>query len=181
MKRTHSLEAWLNPNRQSQGRRSHAGNRAERVVENQNRFMAQLGIAYVFRVGTPLQVLGSHGKGVRALFSARSCVDYVGHMPDGRVVMVEAKHLAPRFLASGKPAAPSMGLERVEKHQAAVLDRCHDAGGVAVLLIVYNQGQALYSIPWADVRLGAGRLRGEFLEAYRVGFGRFYLPLREGP
>ena len=161
----------------TQAKRSHAGNATEGVVEAQHEAMARLGVAWLFKVPTPMRVIGKTSAGLVCCYVARSTVDFLGSMADGRAAFVEAKHLASRTLASGAFAAPSLSLSRVEPHQALALTRVSDAGGVAVLLLVVDQGRALFAVPWGAALDAGPTLRGAALERHRVKPNALYLPL----
>jgi penicillin-binding protein-related factor A (putative recombinase) len=160
---------------------AHRGNVAERFVEDQHKALAAAGIAFLYRVPTPIVVTGRHASGgVIARYAARATVDYLGHLADGTACAVECKRITPKPLASGVAGAPSLPYSQVEPHQRDALNRCDDAGGLAIVLVVLESG-GLFAVPWRHVRRAVpaprSSLRGEALERFRVRPGRLYLPL----
>jgi penicillin-binding protein-related factor A (putative recombinase) len=157
-----------------QSRRSHTGNVVERAIEDQHTLLAARGIAWMYRAGTPVTVIGHNAdKTFVGKFTQKATVDYWGHTSferGGRCIAVEVKHLAPKTLASGRPAALSLPASRFEPHQRAALHALLDAGGLALVLVA--SAGALYVAPWFHVpRRGSLKC----LEYYRVPPGRLYL------
>lgn len=160
----------------AQSRRSHNGNVGEEIV-NALHLRCQLsGVAIVTKVASNLKVVGSLGKGlVKAAMVKKSVVDFLGYsLTSGRVVAVEAKHVAVTPAARTPWAPCSLSMSRVEDHQRADLDRVLKAGGVAVLLVVHGN-LATYAVPWSEAREVKGTLRGDALEKHKVGPREAYL------
>lgn len=170
-----------------QAARSHAGNTAEAFVEAQHDLLARAGIAWLYRVSTPMALVRRDGV-LTGVHRKKSAIDYLGYDARGRVVGVETKHVASRLLKSGKHAPIAFPMSRVEPHQARILEQIYLRGGVAVLLIVVDQGRRVFAVRWdgmsTPVLYGPGGVAQQaslpeaVLERYEVQAGTLYLPLR---
>lgn len=165
----------------SQARRSRVGAQAEAFVEQLNKVCKAARVAVVFKVSSHLKITKYLGGGrVSGLLTGKSVVDCMGWMLDGsgRLVAVEVKHVdvgAP--LKSGAPAAWRFSLEQLAPHQRELLASAHDAGAVALLLVVH--GGWAYPVPWPVVAAAIERdqasLSAAELEPHRCPLDRPYL------
>jgi penicillin-binding protein-related factor A (putative recombinase) len=128
--------------------RKRSGDETEEFVETLHQECLDRGIAFVRKLPTPFRVVRSLGKGkLLCVPEKKSGADYVGHMLDGsgRGVFAEVKRCTDR----------SFPLSRIEEHQREELDRAHEAGVVALVVIVYGPTLAradLFPVPWNVVR-----------------------------
>lgn len=166
-----SLSPEATVKRLAASRRAHAGNATEAFVEGMSAACERAGLCSIWRVGTPMKIMGPahRGRGVRALLTGQSCVDYLGVMAGGRALAVEVKGVAP----SAKPW--KLSIRDVKPQQQACLDAVHREGGVAVLLVVVGvpPACAVYPLPWGAVRAleaaGVRTLKGDLVAGYQGG------------
>jgi penicillin-binding protein-related factor A (putative recombinase) len=147
---------WRAPRRRSsaaQSARASTGNRAEDVIGAMHEECARWGVAWVRKLPTPMRALGKD----RAVFTAKSGVDYMGHDASGRAVYVEAK----------KCAGNRFYLSAIPKHQREELNRATEHGCIAVLVVILGTQRAVYALPWWYVR-DMKRVSAEDSSTFRV-------------
>jgi hypothetical protein len=159
-----------------------AGGAGEDVAAAHNALCLRTAYAAdLFAVPTPTRQIGpTRARGeFTAVRVARATADYVGVMgrlsdAQGRAVYVEAKRCA----------AATLPLRTIQPHQRAALDRCHAAGGVAVLLVVPAPGGVrtrLVACPWdivaERIAAEASSLSRAELAAWEVPAGQPYLAM----
>ncbi len=137
----------------AQSARASTGNRAEDIVGALHEACAAAGVAWVRKLPTPMRALG---KG-RAVFTAKSGVDYMGHHADGRAVYVEAK----------KCDDDRFYLSKIPQHQRDELDLATSHGCIAVLVVILGVRRDVYAMPWWHAR-GLVRIDDEGSHAFRV-------------
>jgi penicillin-binding protein-related factor A (putative recombinase) len=131
---------------QHQAKRAAIGNVTEKIIETANLVCERAGLCSLRRVSTPMKVIGSHPKGVIAVFTESTTVDYLGWTKASppRIVAVEVKHA---------DRAPNgrvyFAFSRFEPQQRIDLAAIHKLGGVAVVLCVCDAD--LYAVPWGDI------------------------------
>lgn len=157
--------------RAAQSKRAKAGSRSEDVAADLHEACRRAGVARLQKNGTPHVVLGPGGGGtLRIRYVDKAPIDFTGHMVDGgRSVGVEVKHVGVRKGVNG-PLPPRFSLLELEPHQREALGDLDRAGGLAIVLVVY-QGSA-FAVPWERVAnaiaFDAKSLDSEELEAHRV-------------
>jgi hypothetical protein len=129
-------------------KRKRSGDATEALVERHNAECVRAEIAAdLFKVPTPTrQIARKQGQAFRAVHAAKAGVDYVGVMGragrrPGTAVYVEVKRCS----------AARFQLREVAPQQRDALTRCDEAGGFAVLLVVYGPDLAtatLCACPW---------------------------------
>lgn len=144
------------------------GKRLERDLKRVHKRYKSKGQAFVYKIPTPLEIereLG--GAKVLARKERGHSGDFGGHLPDGRVVHIEAKE----FTAEGI----SFPLTRVKPHQMERVLNADLCGGVGGLYIrhVHDGIAEDYFIRGRDIdRLRAGRksIRFSAMDGHRVPF-----------
>jgi len=128
-----------------QSHRAKLGTTTEALVELHNDLCERMGLCALRRVPTPMRVLGPTPKGVEAVYTEASTVDYMGWTFETptRPVLVEVKHV------EMGPAGVRFAFTHLKPKQRADLASVHAHGGVAVLLVVCNG--RLYPVPWPAV------------------------------
>jgi len=125
--------------------RSHAnrGKALERRLELQHARYAEAHRALVFRTPPSVKMVGPVQRGGRflACFEGEGPPDYAGVIAGGRAVLVEAK------TCEGKRWALSL----LHDHQARALQRCHELGGVALVVLAYAPTRRAFALPWATL------------------------------
>lgn len=133
-----TLELWEPPNPQRKAS-TKAGSHAEAIAESHFKLCRLAGVAHVYRVPNDWVVIGKTKQGDSIVKPRRkSAPDYMGHLANGRNVMVEVK--------SACNDSAAWKFDTLQDHQKLALDRCHKAGGVALVLVVGKL--ACYALPW---------------------------------
>lgn len=162
-----------------QSERSRLGAEAERHLEKLNETMHAVGLATVYRVASNVKITRNLGGGlVEGRLAGKSVPDLMGYMnADGRAVVGEIKHVDVDRLKDGSEAAWNLPLSRLEVHQRAALERCHRAGGVALVIVVH--GGRIYPVPWPTVErallANQASLLASDIEPHLCPPGRLYL------
>lgn len=114
------------------GRRQRArGESFELALDGQHQAYLRQGMADVKRVPTPAKVLGPTKRDGRgrttfpACWAAKASADFEGVLRGGRNVRIEAK----------RREHDRIGIADVQPQQTADLARCHDFGGLALVVI----------------------------------------------
>lgn len=135
-----------------QSARARTGNRAEDIVEELHAVCSASSVAWIRKLPTPMRPLGRG----RAVFVAKSGVDYMGHHADGRAVYVEAK----------KCDDARFYLSKIPEHQSAELSIANAHGCIAVLLVIL--GGDAFAVPWWLART-TKRIDREWLASMDIG------------
>lgn len=119
-----------------------AGEAFEASIDSMHAVYAAQGRAWVRRVGTPMKVMGATKKDARGRTVFRACfdgeqgADFVGFLPGGRHVSVEAKSHADRAAwMSGVRGDGSLGSGAMGEAQWSELRAVEAAGGLALVLL----------------------------------------------
>jgi recombination protein U len=144
---------------------SKSGAKGEKIVAEYHAAARAAGTCVMHHVPTPSRLIPRNGGWMRIL-DKPSTVDSVGFMLDGtgRVVAEEIKTCT---------AKPRFDMSEVELHQAAYLDSVEEAGGVAVLTIVFGANRDVCPIDWSEAkkelsRTGKRSLTGDFILQHRI-------------
>jgi penicillin-binding protein-related factor A (putative recombinase) len=121
-------------------RAAKSGKRGEQIVADYNAAALKAGVACLHQIPTPTRW---SPRGLR--YASRSTVDFVGFLLDGsaRFVAMEVKTCTSK---------KTFSMSEVEPHQREYLDTVHDAGGLALLTIVFGVDHAVCVIPWQTIR-----------------------------
>lgn len=141
----------------------------EGLLDYTNAVYDRLGIAVINKRPTPIKVTRSSGTRVLdGFFEKKSTVDYDG-VYRGRRLDFEAKSVN---------SLDRFDLNRVEEHQYQHLEKCHQHGSIAFILIEFIKQRKTYLLPfetlqsyWTDARRGGRKsIRIEELDvhAYEV-------------
>ena len=135
------LELWKPPSPKRKAS-TKAGSRAEAIAERHFHLCRLAGVADVYRVPNDWVIVGKTSQGDSIVKPRRkSAPDYMGHLSNGRCVVIEVK--------SACNATNVWKFETFKEHQKQALKKCHEAGGVAMVLVVGKL--VCYAIPWPDV------------------------------
>ena len=135
---------------QARGGSTVAGRGLEGAIEARAVEDAAAGRCWLWRVPSPPE---------RGADASARVVDFVGLLPGGRMVAIEAK----------EGSGASFQIDRLGEKQAEVLARTHAAGGLAGLVIEVRGRR--WWVPWAQIapRVGGGGYVGpEWLGAHGV-------------
>ncbi len=147
-------------------RNAKGGGIGEAVAERLHAECARQGVARMRKMPTPMKVIGRCVRGLIAVYSARSGVDYHGSLTsNGRAVYVEVKRCTSK---------KAFAMSEVEPHQRKELDYAWTTGAVAVLLVVFGPLDTPCAAPWRDVREMV-TLDWETLRQWEVRAGEAYL------
>jgi penicillin-binding protein-related factor A (putative recombinase) len=116
--------------------RQQAGERAELRADAMHDLCRRQGVAHVQRVASHLRLVRGQGGQARTVPTKKGTIDCWGLLRGGRAVAVEIKSCADGRLA----------FDRLPQHQRDELQRVHDLGGLALVLLLTRE-QA-YAVPW---------------------------------
>lgn len=121
---------------------SNRGMGFEMILDRTNEMYDQKGIAIINKRPTPVKVISKRGNRVSGFFQSPSTVDYDG-VYNGRPVVFEAKsvkHLT-RF-----------DFKNLHQHQYDYLEKCHQAGAIAFLLVEFTSQHKTYLLTFEALR-----------------------------
>ncbi|MBD7967727.1 Holliday junction resolvase RecU [Paenibacillus gallinarum] len=115
----------------------------ERLLDYSNQMYESKGIAVINKRPTPVKVIRkTYGKVTEGYFEKSSTVDYDG-VYEGRAVMFEAKSTNEKL---------RFDLSNLHSHQYDYLKKCHQAGGIAFLMVDFRQQRKIYLLPFLTLK-----------------------------
>lgn len=125
----------------TQQRRAKIGKQAESIAEGVFLLSRMVGIAFLYSIPNSWVIVGKTTMGAVVKPKEKTGPDWVGHLANGRAVLVEVKS------ALGENKA--WDFKSLKPHQKQALKQCHLAGGVAMVFVVGRDG--CYAVPWPKV------------------------------
>lgn len=114
----------------------------ENVLEHTNEIYKRKGIAIINKRPTPVKVMSKRGNRVTGFFESPSTVDYDG-IYKGKPIVFEAKSIK---------SLTRFDMKNLHEHQYNYLEKCHQAGAIAFLLVEFTSQHKTYLLTFEALR-----------------------------
>ncbi|ASN69285.1 MAG: Holliday junction resolvase RecU [Staphylococcus epidermidis] len=109
----------------------------ETVINNTNKIYKMKGVAVIDKIATPINY---NKKGKSAFYEAKSTVDFVGCLNEGRMIAFDTKQTKQK----------SLRFANIGRHQEEYLRNISKLGGIAFFLIYFEAVNKYYRISIND-------------------------------